>query len=82
VRALGFDPDALFERAVGKLRASWAAGGPGVSLEEAITCIENEWMSIPGTPTVPDTEARLPTELSLQMAVPVAARRRPVEDVN
>jgi Zn-dependent protease with chaperone function len=65
VRALGFDPDALFERAVDQLRGSPAPGDPGVSLEEAITSIENEWMSIPGTPTVLDTEERLPAELSI-----------------
>jgi Zn-dependent protease with chaperone function len=73
VRAFGFDAGALFEKSVGELRSMPAPGDHGVSLEEAITSIENEWMSIPGTPTVMDTDERLPVELTLR----IAARRRP-----
>jgi hypothetical protein len=75
VRALGFDPDALFEKSVGELCGSSAVSVSGdrrMPLEEAITAIENDWMSIPGTPITVDTDERLPAELSLQMG----ARRR------
>jgi len=70
VRALGFDPDTLFEKSVGELCSSSAVPGHGdsrMSLEEAITSIENDWMSIPGTPISVDTDERLPRELSLRI---------------
>jgi len=45
-------------------------------LETAITALENDWMSIPGTPVALDTADTLPDALRLRLKRPAVVAQR------
>jgi hypothetical protein len=67
MRALGLDPPALIEESIDDILRSRAPSGELTALEEALTAIENDWMSVPGTRFVLDKSGGLPQELQLRL---------------
>ena len=75
IRALGLDPAAILEESLADLSRTTEVSGELTELEEAITAIENDWMSTPGTPVITDTEKTLPDALRLRLRNSVAPVR-------
>jgi hypothetical protein len=72
VRALGLDPAVILDESLAELSRTTDARSDLIGLEAAITAIENDWMSIPGTPVITDTEETLPDALRLSLRSAVA----------
>lgn len=66
IRALGLDPGPILDQSLAELFLPKNVSGGLLELEAALTAIENDWMSTPGTPVVTDSEVSLPDALKLR----------------
>lgn len=71
IRALGLNPEVILDESLAELHSMNVSGG--LEVEAALTAIENDWMSAPGTSVVTDTEESLPDALKLRLTSPVPA---------
>jgi len=67
IRALGLDPAVILDESLADLSRTTEVSSELTELEAAITSIENDWMSTPGTPVITDTEETLPDALRLRL---------------
>lgn len=72
IQALGVDLDGASDQALGELQLRTVPLQGLETLEEAITAIENDWMSIPGTPYVLDADQKAPATPPLAPTPPVS----------
>jgi hypothetical protein len=72
IRALGLDPAVILDESLADLSRTTEVSSELTEIEAAITAIENDWMSTPGTPVITDTEETLPDALRLRLRSSVA----------
>jgi len=76
IRALGLDPDLVLDESLSELAPPTNMSTQSGELETAITALENDWMSIPGTPVALDTADTLPDALRLRLKRPAVVAQR------